>query len=409
MQRSTLSNLLTALSLLVPLIIGWPGNKLMNAMVQSDVWMPVTVEGAPSPRVGFTAVWTGQEMIVWGGNVTGQSGSLFTSVNSGGRYDPVTDSWKPTSLEGAPSPRTAHTAIWTGQEMIVWGGSVGSNLTRGEKLNTGGRYDPVTDTWKPMSTVNAPSPRNHHTAVWTGEEMIVWGGTDGVSQDGTEMILLPTGARYNPRTDTWVPITSEGAPEGRFLHAAVWTGQEMIIWGGQIGLGAIGPTVPGPSNTGGRYDPATDTWTPVTTRNAPQTSVFHTVVWTGQEMIVWGGLPKLLSREPPSPRRYDPRLDRWLPVSLVSSPPSSMADHTAIWTGNEMIVWGGSLEDGSLTNIGGCYDPVSDTWSLTTLVGAPQPRGRHEAVWTGEEMIIWGGSGVNRSLDLLNSGGRYTP
>jgi hypothetical protein len=86
-----------------------------------------------------------------------------------------------------------------------------------------------------------------------------------------------------------------------------------------------------------------------------------------------------------------------------------MADHTAIWTGNEMIVWGGSLEDGSLTNIGGCYDPVSDTWSPTTLVGAPQPRGRHEAVWTGEEMIIWGGSGVNRSLDLLNSGGRYTP
>jgi len=37
---------------------------------------------------------------------------------------------------------------------------------------------------------------------------------------------------------------------------------------------------------------------------------------------------------------------------------------------------------------GGCAD---DTWMATSLVNAPSPRGAHTAVWTGSEMIIWGG------------------
>ena len=67
-------------------------------------------------------------MIVWGGN--GVSGDLMT----GGRYDPGTDSWIATTTINAPSARSYHTAVWTGSEMIVWGGRSSSFL------NTGGRY-----------------------------------------------------------------------------------------------------------------------------------------------------------------------------------------------------------------------------------------------------------------------------
>ena len=67
-------------------------------------------------------------MIVWGGSM----GSTF---NTGGRYDPVTDSWTATNTTNAPSARASHTAIWAGHEMIIWGGT---NL--GSDLNTGGRY-----------------------------------------------------------------------------------------------------------------------------------------------------------------------------------------------------------------------------------------------------------------------------
>lgn len=40
----------------------------------------------------------------------------------------------------------------------------------------GSPLGPCTDnTWTPTSLTNAPSPRHTHTAVWTGSEMIAWG------------------------------------------------------------------------------------------------------------------------------------------------------------------------------------------------------------------------------------------
>ena len=57
--------------------------------------------------------------------------------------------------------------------MIVWGG-VSVPL-----WDTGGRYNPSTDSWTATSTTNAPVGRDVHTAVWTGSEMIVWGGLGG--------------------------------------------------------------------------------------------------------------------------------------------------------------------------------------------------------------------------------------
>ena len=55
--------------------------------------------------------------------------------------------------------------------MIIWGGNNGSS-----DLDTGGRYNPNTDNWGSTSTTNAPAARDSHTAIWSGSEMIVWGG-----------------------------------------------------------------------------------------------------------------------------------------------------------------------------------------------------------------------------------------
>ena len=57
---------------------------------------------------------------------------------------------------------------------------LGRRQTAPTILNTGGRYNPSTDSWTATSTINAPTARDYHTAVWTGTEMIVWGGySDG--------------------------------------------------------------------------------------------------------------------------------------------------------------------------------------------------------------------------------------
>ena len=59
--------------------------------------------------------------------------------------------------------------------MIVWGGRYCPTSVC-SYFNTGGRYNPDTDGWVATSTTNAPTARATHSAVWTGSEMIAWGG-----------------------------------------------------------------------------------------------------------------------------------------------------------------------------------------------------------------------------------------
>src|SRR5205823_13623748 len=94
------------------------------------------------------------------------------NLNSGARYNPDADSWTPTSTTNVPEARSFHTAVWTGNEMIVWGGG----------SSTGGRYNLGSDTWTSTSTTDAPSARYFHTGIWTSTEMIVWGGIDQSGQ-----------------------------------------------------------------------------------------------------------------------------------------------------------------------------------------------------------------------------------
>ncbi len=187
-----------------------------------NTWTATNTTNAPSGRAFHSAVWTGSEMIVWGG----QNGNHV--FHNGARYNPRTDTW--TSIT-APGALTGGRAVWSGTEMIVWDGG------------SGGRYNPVTNTWRSVSPTNAPSYRGNHSVVWTGREMIVWGGVDPFG------FALNTGGRYNPNTNSWAPTTTTNAPAARSQQTAVWTGSEMIIWGGLDYFGAYG------LRTGGGYDP----------------------------------------------------------------------------------------------------------------------------------------------------------
>ncbi len=346
-----------------------------------DTWTATSTTNAPHSRQSQTAVWTGSEMIIWGGT----DGS--NDFNTGGRYNPSTDSWTATSTVNAPDGRTIPTAVWTGTEMIVWGGVHCCPLIY---FNTGGRYNPSTDTWVATTTTGAPDGRQSHTAVWTGSEMIVWGGLSGQPRGD--------GSRYNPNTDSWTKTRPTNVHPARYGHTAVWTGSEMIVWGGTDGSGITY------FNTGGRYNPISDTWRATTTTGAPAARSSHTAIWSGADMIVWGGgnTDGLFK----TGGRYDPGTDAWTGTSTVNAP-SARASHAAVWTGSEMIVWGGAFGIHNL-NTGGRYNPAADSWVPTTTTDAPAGRVGFTAVWSGNEMIVWGGFIANVSgIAILNTGGRY--
>jgi hypothetical protein len=286
-------------------------------------WCPLpVVAGTPAGRKSHVAAWTGTEMIVFGG----YDGAY---LGDGGRFNPVTNTWATLETTGAPSARSGHSAVWTGEEMVVWGGWYKSNDVV-DLLRNGARFNPATNTWRPVSTANAPSARGAHTAVWTGTEMIVWGGEDasGAVQDG---------GRYRPATDSWATLAATGAPSSRFGHSAVWTGTEMIIWGGEYTQGDQTVKL----QDGGRFDPVSGTWRTLDTPGAPSARGGHTAVWTGSEMIVWSFS---------SGGRFDPAANLWRALDNTGAPEARW-EHTAVWTGSEMIVWGG---DTLLCGLAGC-------------------------------------------------------
>jgi hypothetical protein len=173
----------------------------------------------------------GSENQVSGLTLAVTTGYTLPAIITGGCSD---DTW--TNMYAVLAGRTGHTAVWTGSEMIIWGGA-----DAGTAYDTGGRYNPNTDTWAATSMTNAPDGRWLQTAVWTGTEMIVWGGQDANATD------LNSGGKYNPNTDSWTATSTDNAPQARHSQTAVWTGSEMIIWGGCFGNGCT------PLNTGGRY------------------------------------------------------------------------------------------------------------------------------------------------------------
>jgi hypothetical protein len=320
-----------------------------------------------------TVSWPKQSLESWRAKTQRQAASVQLSAvpNAGYTLPAISGkcsdgkAWADTALN-APIARERAGAVWTGTEFIIWGGY------GGQSLNTGGRYNPITDTWTTTSTINAPSARTFHSAIWTGTELVVWGGG---YYDGSGIAPVATGGRYNPVTDTWVPTSLVNAPNARAVHSTVWTGNEMIVWGG--GAGDFGDFV----NTGGRYNPTTDTWLTTSTTNAPIARGWHSAVWTGTEMMVWGGWDFFNSFYHNTGGLYNPLTNTWRTVSATNAP-TGRSGHAMIWTGNEVILWGGH-DNSNGFNTGARYNPSTDSWTPTSTTNVPiGGDAAYYAVWT---------------------------
>jgi hypothetical protein len=204
-------------------------------------------------------------------------------------------------MTGAPSARLLFASVWTGSEFIVWGGGA---ITSGWIFSqTGGRYDPAADVWTPTSTNGAPEGRARTAAVWTGEELFAWGGCTG----STCLVDVHTGGLYNPATDTWTATTTDHVIEGREFHTMVWTGSEVIVWGGQTNRN-------GYTHIGGRYLFSSSD------NSAAQANADAYETQAGEELII--AAPGVLEND------SDPDSDP-LTASLSTIPPSGVLDFTS--------------------------------------------------------------------------------
>jgi len=331
-------------------------------------------------------VWTGTELLIWGGVQDNQGP---TEAGDGAAYDPVTRAWTP--MPASPlSPRNGAFAVWTGTRALFWGGGNGS-LT---PLMDGASYDPASRTWAMLPT--APlRPDVRQAIVWTGTQMIV------IQPEG--------GAIFDPATNSWttVPTLPQVAGWQPFAVGAEWTGSEVITW-----VASRPPAANGVVPSGYLFSayswwpgkvvqvwppPPVQAWTSLP--NLPNVGAFPfgTAAPIGGRLLFLGG-----SNCPPGAvcpdqdffdgEWFDPASGTWtsLPVKF------SGGGGPAVWTGSAMVVFAAKAgaTPGSVygrpdipAGAAAAFDPSTGSW--TGLAPCPIPDLTNASLaWTGRQLIV---------------------
>ncbi len=362
------------------------GNVLMDMTTNMTTnWMGIPATTL-APRSSNIAIFTGTEIIIWGG----ANFSTSTYYGDGAKFNPSTGNWSAISSFGAPTARAGATAVLDApnSRIIVWGGNSSFSTT----LNDGAIYNYNTNTWTAIlpALPNTPSARYAHTAIWTGTQMVIWGGYNfSIAFDG--------GASYNPALNTWSTLPSSILTP-RWSHTAEWTGTEMIVWGGENGSVLFAD--------GARYNPlGGGVWTALPTSGLGSRK-WHRSIDTGTEMIIWGGNGANPGHKDGA--KYNYATNTW---TLLSPPPATLIGrwyHNQVYTGigsNKMIIYGGYDGSTSLAD-GAIYDIGTDTWTTMNNVNAPVKREfglNTRCIWAIDKFYVWGG-GSRPPLAALNDG-----
>lgn len=340
-----------------------------EASAASPSWQPLP-QAPIAGRVYEGVVWTGTELIVWGGIRNGKA------LADGAAYDPAAGSWRaiaplPSGVQGY-----AAGAVWTGETAVFWAG----NSPDGPAL--GAVYDPRADTWRRLP--DGPlGPREGYASVWTGKELLVIGGARGDGQ------AAPVAAAVDPRTGAWrlLPaldhLTFYGGPNG-----AVWDGHEALVIGNLSLCPEQGSACAEHRPLFVAYDPATDAVRELelprysSDFGADTAASLTPVAWTGTDVVFSAAVPgsvRIVS--------YNPATGVWR--KGAPAPCFIPLQYTQrAWLGDRYVTACGA--DGLQV-----YSPATGTWTWRTLTPGPSPLTSREGsaiVWTGTDLIAWSGS-----------------
>lgn len=296
-------------------------------------------------------------------------------------------------------------SAWTGDELLVWGGT--SSISACEDaaqcgdpiLTDGARYDPGTDTWRTMAPSPIPADRDGLwgviDGVWTGSELIVVGGRG------------PTVAAYDPEEDSWRTI-DPGRADVTYGMRTYWTGSEVVLLGGLVeGSDSDDPGVLVTAESL-VLDPTSDTW-----RTLPEPPLKKMVV----DGIGTGWVPMSLSHALAAPLGSELLVSEHSGDAEIPAHVAALDAATGSWRSLapmppgivEALV---STDDGAIAVLRSSeaatagriwatvYDPRADTWSEPIHLGGAwlgEP-----ARWTGTELLVPLIPDVTRSPDGLD-------
>lgn len=268
--------------------------------------------GAPIQGIeGPGTVWTGTQLVVWGGVVTDADesepgGMVWTPADDqqtgdGEPSTPVTDNLEDEIAGAMPygplwerldrfpeiNPRNgAPAVVWVSSRLFIWGGGDGH----------ASMYFPFNGPAAPIPEAPIP-PRRDPAAVAFDDSVLIWGGSDsnGPRSDG---------AIYQVDEERWRQLPPAPLPPGVPLVAA-HTGDEIVVFGQQNRLGADEDLA-----RGAAFDPSTGEWRALP--DAPAAVNSGNGVWTGSELVVLGSrLDTSNAGSGPTAMAYSPATNQW--------------------------------------------------------------------------------------------------
>ena len=331
-------------------------------------WAPLPA--APiAGRIAAGAVWTGREMVVWGGVARG-SGTP-SAASDGAAYNPTTRQWR--AIASPPSGvlgDAGNAAVWTGARAVFWAG----NSSDGPAV--GATYDPASDTWQrlPKGPLGA---REGYASAWTGHELLLLGGTSG------DQFARPVAAAVNPSTGAWRQLHAFDALAGLRLGRAVVVGGRVYASGTVSDCAQLGSACRHEHAIFLEYDPSADAVhqldlshapsLPIATVGSTASDVVFDATSRGAERIVRYDVPNgtwtkgpAVSCVPVTPfysqsawlegadayvvgcgatrlAVYRVSTNRWTTIDAGASPLNSRAGSAIVWTGNQLIAWSGTV------------------------------------------------------------------
>ena len=329
--------------------------------VSAPEWRTVT-----SPlgrRVNPNTMWTGAEVLVWGGDDGSGSGIRL----SGALFNPITGSWR--SIAPSPFNSSPVSAVWAQNRAVFANGEMVAN------------YEPATNRWTTGAT--GMKAKNAPLLVYTGTTVLGW------YFEGLQGAVGASGFRIDPTTGVLdaTPLPTPPRAVG-YDATSLWTDREWMIF----------PA--GDSRVGMAFDPATNRWRELPT--APIEFVRRLIVWTGTEVIAYGIDP----RRPDlvASVAYEPSTNRWRSLADIRIPTTALKDGSEYSIDVPRLAWTGSL----VLLLSSFDDPARAIYANDPHSGTAQPLpplpSRVEIgaplTWTGSDAIVLLQSGILGAIRL---------
>ena len=231
---------------------------------------------------------------------------------------------------------------------------------------------PASGLWVQLN--EAPiDPRFDAAAFPTSDGFVVWGGYE-VGTDGATFPLTD-GALLSLDEGAWTQLPEAPLSEA-FGRTTISTGDSLFVWGGEFGNGEKGRP-----DDGAAFSFRQGRWSPLPP--SPRWSLAgHSMIWSGRQMLIWGGIG--LSKG----LRFSPSETTW--TRLPDAPIPWRTSHGATWTEGEMFVWGGQDAEGEFLDDGAAFNPRTNRWRL--LPRSPLgPRNEPTLTPIKNGIAIWGG------------------